>query len=150
MKRVLKFLFLLLPFFSFTGNEQGYNIKIKIKGLKDTVCYFGNYYGDKQYVRDTAKVDANGNLVFSGKTKLPGGIYLVVLPSKKYFEVILDKEQNFSMETDTIDLVNKMKVKGSDDNILFYKYYGIILKPKYLTKILTLILIINLTNNCTS
>src|SRR3972149_8325987 len=122
MKRFFQFIILLLSLVSFTGNDSGYSIKIKIKGLKDTVCYFGNYYGDKQYVRDTAKVDANGNLIFSGKEKLGGGIYLVVLPSKKYFELIIDKEQTFSMETDTVDLVSNMKVKNSDDNVLFYKY----------------------------
>ena len=31
-----------------------YSIKIKVNGLKDTVCYLANYYGDKQYLKDTA------------------------------------------------------------------------------------------------
>lgn len=126
MKRFTLTLLLFLPLVSFSGNDQGFSIKVRIKGLKDTVCYFGNYYADKQYVKDTSHVDENGNMLFSGKEKLPGGIYIVVLPSKKYFELIIDKEQHFSMETDTTGLVSKMKVKGSEDNILFYKYMNYI------------------------
>ena len=120
MKRII-LLLLGIPVALFSQKE-GFSIKIKIKPLKDSVVYLGNYYGDKQYVKDTAKVDANGNASFEGKDALPGGIYLVVLPSKKFMELIIDKEQHFTIESDTSDLVRKMKIKGSDDNVLFYKY----------------------------
>ncbi len=103
--------------------QNGYVIKGKIKGLHDTVCYFGNHYGNKQYVKDTAKVDKEGNFVFKGEKKLPGGIYLIVPPSKKYFEILIDKEQNFSFETDTTSkFIENMKIKGSEDNIQYYKF----------------------------
>lgn len=104
------------------NGKDAYNIKIKVKGLpKDTVCYLAYYYGDKQYLKDTAKVDANSTFTFTGKSALPGGIYLAVLPGKKYFEFIV-KEQNFSLETDTNDYVANMKVKDSQENQLFYEY----------------------------
>lgn len=104
----------------------GYNIKVKLTGLKDTVVYLANYYADKNTLRDTAKVDAQGTAVFEGKDSLEGGIYLVVLPSKKYFEVIINKEKHFSMETDTLAMVKNMKVKGSKENELFYEYLNYI------------------------
>jgi thiol-disulfide isomerase/thioredoxin len=48
---------------------------------------------------------------------------LIVPPSKKYFELLIDKEQTFSFETDTTSkMVEHMKIKGSDDNAMFYKY----------------------------
>ncbi len=100
---------------------QGHNLKFKINGLKDTVAYLAGYYGPKQYFKDTADVDSQGNLVFKGKDSLPGGIYSVVMPDKgTYFEFIIN-EQNFSMETDTGNFVKAMKVKGSVENDLFYK-----------------------------
>lgn len=102
--------------------QSGHNIKVKFTGLKDTVAYLGNYYGDKQYLQDTAKIDKNGLVVFQGKDKLPGGLYLVVTPRKTYFEIVVDKEQNFSLETDTADFIGSMKIKGSTDNELFYEY----------------------------
>ena len=99
-----------------------YSIKIKVNGLKDTVCYLANYYGDKQYLKDTAEVDKKGNFTFEGNSKLEGGIYLIVLPKNKYFEAIITNEQNFSMETDTGDFVTNMKIKNSTENTVFYEY----------------------------
>lgn len=110
------------PAFLFADKPK-HNIKIQINGLKDTICYLANYYGDKEYFRDTAKVDSKGYCEFKGDEKLLGGIYLVVMPDeKKWFELIIDSEQSFSVETDTSDFIGKMKIKGSIDNQRFYDY----------------------------
>jgi hypothetical protein len=82
----------------------------------------GYHFAEKQYVSDTIKVDDKGNMVFSGTKPLDGGIYLVVTPNKKYFEVIIADETEFSLETDTLDFVKHMKVKGSKENEWFYAY----------------------------
>ena len=120
-KSYLTYLFTSLYLFSFSQN--GYTIKGKIRGLHDTVCYMGNHYGNKQYVKDTTRVDKDGNFTFTGKEKLPGGIYLIVPPNKKYFELLIDKEQNFSFETDTSpNNIANMKIKGSEENIQYYKF----------------------------
>lgn len=102
--------------------QDGYNVKVKINGLRDSLIYLANNYGDKQYLKDSSKADATGNVIFKGTEKLPGGIYMIVLPGKKYFEVIIDKEQHFSVETNTDDYVKNMQVKGSAENSLFYNY----------------------------
>lgn len=68
------------------------------------------------------RADVNGNVVFEGRKNLPGGIYLFVFPDKRYFEMLVDKEQHFSMETTWDDPINSMKVKGSNDNEQFYQY----------------------------
>lgn len=130
--KALKYLFSLalvstVTTLAFAGGDNGYNIKFKIKGVpKDSVCYLANYYGDKQYIQDTAKADASGQIIFSGKEKLKGGIYLLVLPKKKYFDFLVDDPQDFSLETDTADYVKYMKVKGSEDNKNFYEYLNYI------------------------
>ena len=110
----------------------GYQIKGNIKGITNADVYLANYYGDKQYLKDTAHADASGAFVFEGKTTLPGGIYLVVTPRKTYFEIIIDKEQFFSFETDSLDFIRNMKIKGSVDNELFYQYLreGILVQQK--------------------
>jgi len=121
MKRIL-LLLAVLCVSSATFAGGGYEIKLTIKGLKDKNVQLAFYYGDKQYIKDSARVDVSGKLVFKGDEALPGGVYIAVLPSRKYFEMIVDKEQNFSMETDTTDLIGSMKIKGSKDNELFYQY----------------------------
>ncbi len=107
------------------GGWAGYKIKVKVNGIKDTVCYLAGYYGPKQYYKDTARVDANGVFVFEGKDELPGGIYSVILPGNTYFEFIVN-EQNFYLETDTSNLVLNMKVKGSLENQLFYDHFHLV------------------------
>lgn len=107
----------------FSKATSGYDIKVRIAGLKDTVCYLGNHFGEKQYVRDTVRVDDNGWAEFKGKEELPGGIYLVVMPNKTYFEILVTKEeQKFSIETDTNDFVTNFVVKGSQENKLFNEH----------------------------
>ncbi|PCJ83515.1 MAG: DUF5106 domain-containing protein [Flavobacteriales bacterium] len=111
------------------AQEKGYSIKVKIEGVKDTVCYLAGYYGPKQYYKDTADVDAQGNMIFAGDDSLPGGIYSVVLPDKKtYFEFIVT-EQFFTLETikgDQPTMTKNMKISGSKENASFYEYLGFI------------------------
>ncbi len=44
-----------------------HDIKFSIAGLKNTICFLGYHYGDKDYILDTAKVDEKGNFEFSGE-----------------------------------------------------------------------------------
>jgi thiol-disulfide isomerase/thioredoxin len=110
---------LLLSFSYAHAAPSGYEIKVKIEGLHNQECYLGNHYGDKQYVKDTVTVDNNGWMTFSGKEPLEGGIYLIILPNKTYFEMLINDEQRFTLETDTLDYVGHLKVTGSLENQLF-------------------------------
>ena len=120
---LLPLLAVLLMFSS--ASAQKYNIKIKVKGIADTVAYLGNYYGSKKYAIDTAKVDSKGNIVFKGDEKLNGGMYIVLFPSKgmSFFEMLIGDDQEFSVEADTAEFFQKnLKTKGSVANTEFYKF----------------------------
>jgi peroxiredoxin len=116
------FALLLNSYVGISKDKEAYNIKIKINNISNTECYMGYHFAEKQYVSDTLKVDAKGNMIYTGTKPLDGGIYLVVTPNKKYFEVIIAGETEFSLETDTLDFVKHMKVKGSKENEWFYAY----------------------------
>ncbi|MDX2189826.1 MAG: DUF5106 domain-containing protein [Bacteroidota bacterium] len=106
-------------------DNWAYNIKFTIKGLnKGDTILLANYWADKQLLKDTAIVtDANGNFAFTGKESLPGGIYMVVLPGKQYFEIIISgTEKTFTMETMTTDYTKYMKSTGTLENKAFYDY----------------------------
>ena len=127
----LKLIFGILFLLFFVSNKSisavannGYKIKITVAGIKDTMCYLAYYYGDKQYIRDSSMANSKGEFTFTGKEELPGGIYLVVLPGKRFFEIIVDKDQAFSWEAemDKLDDFNFMKTSGSEDNSLFLDY----------------------------
>jgi peroxiredoxin len=121
--KIFTFLTLFTASSVIAGNPDGYNIKITVKGLKDgESCVLANYYGDKQYIKDSAKANSKGEVVFKGTDKYPQGVYLFVPANKKYFDFIVDEGQNFSLETDTIDYIKEMKVKGSAENKFFFDY----------------------------
>jgi len=103
---------------------QGYKITVKIKGLKpNSTCLLANYYADKNQLKDSAKSDQNGVLVFKGKEKLPNGIYLVVTPARNYFEMVVSsREQDFTIETDTLFDPEKFVIKNSKENAAFYEF----------------------------
>ena len=83
-------------------------------------------FGAKKLLEDTAVVDNKGMAIFESDKPLKGGIYLITVPNKGYFEFIGGEEQFFSMSTDTSDLVKNMKIKGSDENTRFYQYLNFI------------------------
>ena len=119
------FTFMIATAFSIAckASDTGYDIQFKVKNLpKDCTCFLANYYGDKQYIQDTAKVGSDGWIHFKKTKKLPGGIYLLVMPKKKYFDFLVDDEQHFKMQTDTGNYAKYMKVSNSKENENFYDY----------------------------
>lgn len=118
----LAFFILLLITTTVSAQKEGFNIKVKMDNYKSDTLYLGNYYGGSQYIRDTAILNSKGFFVFSDKETLPGGVYLIITNDKKYFEIIIDKEQFFSIETQYEDFGKHLKSKGSLDNEVFYKF----------------------------
>jgi thiol-disulfide isomerase/thioredoxin len=117
------FLSLALSFLIFSGYAaKGTEIKFTIKELAGTNLILANYYGDKQYIKDTFLFDKSGICAIKLDTFLPNGIYLAVFPKlgNKYFEFIVS-EPKIAMATDTSDLAGKMKVELSAENKVFYE-----------------------------
>jgi len=123
LKKILFSVAISIPFALFSGEPQGYSIKIIAKGIPEgSTCLLANYYGDKQYIKDSAKVNEKGEVIFKGEVKWDQGVYLFVPPSKRYFDFIMDDIQNFTLEADTTDYIKTMKIKGSEENRIFYEY----------------------------
>lgn len=106
------------------SQKVGYQIKVKIEGFQQKEAYLGYYFGDKQYLKDTAYVEPDGRFYFEGNEKLDPGIYLIVLPpDNQFIQLLVDKDnQWFTVETKLSDLSGSIKVTGSDDNKRFYDY----------------------------
>lgn len=108
---------------TFSLHAQGYNITVQLKGYTSGTLYLGHYMGKTTYVMDSAQMNNQGIAVLKGAEKQPGGIFLVVLPGKtRYFEMLLDKVQTFSIIADTSDLMGKTIYKNSPDNDMFSAY----------------------------
>ena len=119
------FLFALCLFITCHSIAQttGHSIGITLKPYKNQYAYLGYYYGKIKALADSAMLDANSSGFFKGKDKLPGGIYFVVSPRKEIlFELLLDKQQHFSMLADTTSLPTSVKFVNSPENNLFQSY----------------------------
>ena len=113
---------LAFPDLANAGNRDGYRIKASIAGAPDTSCYLAYHFGDKVFVEDTFSIE-KGVVLFEGNEKLSDGIYVAIVPDKGYFEfLVTEKEQRFSLQTDTTNFVKYMKIEGSRENELFYQY----------------------------
>ncbi|NMA23622.1 MAG: DUF4369 domain-containing protein, partial [Spirochaetales bacterium] len=106
-------------------SKNAYEITIKIKNSTDSIIYLANYYGKNQYLKDSAKVDPKnpGTYVFRGEEPLPGGVYIIASQGKaRLLEFLVDKNQKFTFETDTLDYLKNIKVKNSPENEAFFDY----------------------------
>lgn len=114
--------FLAISLLSCAQKNDSYEITIETNDLQDSLIYLGYHFGDKQYIKDTITLDSKGYGVFRGNEKLPQGVYLIVLPGKKYFEILVGEDQVFSLAFSSKDYFNTLKIKGSEENNAFIEY----------------------------
>lgn len=102
------------------NNEDGYDITINFANVKNDSVFLGNHFGDKQFVIDTAIVSDAGKVHFKSDENTIGGLYMIILQDKKYFEFVLN-ERKFTINTDSTSFLNKTTFKGSKENNIFYE-----------------------------
>ncbi|MBO9563146.1 MAG: DUF5106 domain-containing protein [Niastella sp.] len=103
--------------------QTGYNINITLKPYKNSYVYLGYHYGKMKALADSVLLDENSKGTFKGKQPLPGGIYFVVSPRKEIlFELLIDKQQQFTITADSVGLPNSVVFSGSPDNAAFQHY----------------------------
>ena len=107
--------------------QNGHQIHLTLKPYKTGKVYLGYYYGKIKALADSAELDGNSNAIFSGKDKLPGGVYFIVSPARTIlFECLIDSQQNaqqnFSITADTTNMPASVTFTGSPDNTVFQAY----------------------------
>jgi Peroxiredoxin len=125
------FLFLtivLLSTSSVLAGNDGYELKVRIKNLPNKDVILGHRFADKLYPDDTLKLDNSGCGVLKGDKKYPEGIYFFLTPAKKMFDFFMTENQKFTIETDTLDLFDKLKFENSPENSAAMDY------RKYITQ----------------
>ena len=121
-KTILLALISLITALSYSQVKNGYEISLNINGLRDSTIFLAYHLGDKQYINDTIKLDKAGNAIIRGTQTLPQGIYMIVLPGRKYFEMLMGQDQQFSASCNYNDFFNTLRFSGSDENTAFMDY----------------------------
>ncbi len=113
--------------FNSLAQNGGYDIKINFKGCKDTMVYLVKYTWDTQYIADTCKKIKNGQIQFKGNKELDKGVYTLVSEGKSiYFDLFINENQKFTINTDASDVVKNLKVSGNKENEQFFAYINYI------------------------
>lgn len=128
MKRTLFLLFTLFCCSFLLAQNNEFELKVTFKPFKNQYIYLGYYYGKQKPIVDSVLLDQNSFGVFKRNKKMEKGVYLVGYPGKTgYFEILIDKEQKFSVFADTANLMNTLRFEGSPDNVLFLQYQNYII-----------------------
>lgn len=130
IKRILLPVFLILALSPFLKGQGGYDILLNIKHSRDTTVILGRYFADMRLLVDTAKMEAPGIFRFKGDDTLESGMFMIVPQNNVYFEIVIGKDKQFTLSTDTLDLVGNMKVSGDIDNQVFFDYLHFIRKKQ--------------------
>ena len=126
MKGILvKFLIIvLLTFAPFASFSQA-KIRVNIENHIDSIYYLIKYTSDKShYVIDTSSL-SSGYKIFSNKTDYNEGIY-VIADSKQnpLFEILIGKDQKFSIHVEELMELKSYEVKGSKETESYFKVYS--------------------------
>lgn len=132
MKQILLYGFI-LPLFSLSVFAQkaavaptpamgGYNIRITLKDFSEKALMLGYTFANQKYLVDTAHAVKKGVFVFEGKKPLTGGVFFVYSPNKLLAEILIDDNQHFSIESDTVNFVKDAKIKDSELNTVFFDF----------------------------
>ncbi|NVO11158.1 MAG: redoxin domain-containing protein [Bacteroidales bacterium] len=113
---------------------QGHKIVIQIDGIKDSTILLGYHYGEKKFVQDTVKMNSEGIAVFQGDSTLKKGIYLVILPTKTYFEILVGDNQRFEVKTSLKNLVDNLSFTNSKENSAFADYQRFMIEQQGFAK----------------
>src|SRR5579863_9456271 len=123
MSKILFSLAVCLLLINTARSQNGYNIRLHLKPYTSGKVYLGYYYGKIKALADSAQLNASGDGLFSGGTRLPGGVYFVVSPNRAIlFELLIDSQQHFSISADTTNLPGSVVFTGSPDNAVFQTY----------------------------
>lgn len=123
MKKIISGIVLLfLSGMLYCQTEKGYNISLSVKGLSQSSVYLAYHLGNRQYIKDSVKLDMGGNSTFKGENKLDKGVYIIVLPGNRYFEFLMTDDQHFSISCETTDLAGSLRFAGSQENSSFAEY----------------------------
>lgn len=104
------------------AKPESYKIRLSLKNTNDSTVYLAHYYEGKVFVVDTSALNSKGEALFSKNHKLHSGLYLIYLPSKKYFDVFIGDDQEFTLYTDINASQKEMRVEGAIETSEFYKY----------------------------
>lgn len=125
-------LILTFCFLSTVAESQKVDIKLKVDNYKNDTLIVGNYYADRQLVKDTLiRESGKKEFVMESDSLFEEGVYIAItIPDHQFVQFIIPKDdQEFEIKMDYEDL-SSVEIKDSDENELFYDYLAYLKKRR--------------------
>jgi len=128
----IKYFLVLLAFAAMSSctAKQGYEIKISSNDLRGDTVTLAHYKMGTLINNDSIAVDKNGNGVFKGSEPLKEGCYVLYLKDGSYVDVLVGKDQRFSVQLDTLNMPDNVRFSGASQTEDFYDYTMLFFKNK--------------------
>lgn len=100
-------------------------IRVEIENLEDSLFYLLKYKSDKTYTIIDTTLVPNQKKVFKNKTNYPEGIYLLADSKQNpIFEILLGKDQKFSIMIGDLMRNDTYIIKGSKETSDYFDIYA--------------------------
>ncbi|MBK8627148.1 MAG: hypothetical protein IPN86_16755 [Saprospiraceae bacterium] len=98
-------------------NAQAITVNFDVKNYDNDTLIVGNYFGEKQIVKDTLFARGKGQFVWTETERPAEGMYLILMkPENTFIQFMInDTENKISLQCNAKDL-NDIKFKGSAEN----------------------------------
>jgi len=104
-------------------NLEAPDIKITIQGGQASAVRLIGMFNEQQYLADSARMDANGQVILKRSEPYKPGLLYLALKQGGAIQLLITEDQTFEMTTNINDLAGAMQVTGSLDNEILYKSF---------------------------
>ena len=101
---------------------RSYEIEIVAPDFPNQPVILGEYFTTRMIPKDTVVLDAKGTGTFRNDSAFKGGMYIMYFTPDHYFDFLMDRDQQFTVTTDSADFIGKTRFRGSENNQVFFAY----------------------------
>ncbi len=103
-----------------TKARSSTNITIDVLNYQNDTLNFGSFMAGTMIIQEKIIRSEDGKFHIKYSESLPQGMYFVqMIPDKRYFEFIIDEDQNFTIYTNYNNIYGELKCSDSFENKLF-------------------------------
>jgi len=104
-----------------TEGAESPHIVIELQGAPAGMVSLIGIFEGQYYKADSAMADASGRVVFQRDEPYQPGMLFALYPDRTTVQMLVDKDQTFTLKANKSNLTGTMQVEGSLDNELLYE-----------------------------
>ena len=102
--------------------QSGHEITVRIRNCKDTLFYLKHFSAGEISYDDTARMDMEGKIIFTGTEKLEEGLYCVYSDHiYNYFDFFITEKQELTVGLDNSNRIGSLTTSDSSVNKTYFK-----------------------------